>query len=679
MRKRKILKVVGLSTVIVGTCLVLFVAAFVYNPFEGTLRDMRDVVPRNVDFFVRKANLAEDFTTFPEPVFWAELEAMPPWQELKQGPAARSLNAGGAIERAVEDLRRVSAELRQVPVLSPDLLHDVLGSEVILAGRLKPPAVDQASWCAWLRVSWKVRFAMGALRYDFVQQGVRDGGTQIRAEGDTFVVQPPGSTQPLFVARYLDCLLVANDRALLDSSLELARGFSEQDAFGPSGEYRDGIESRLHEWEKTTGVPQANAVEFYLRPDQLYPLVSFDDNWPDPRDQDDINERVLASFVNLQGWRFLLGALVFEPKSLSLLAHIDLNRNKHTPFQAHFFQAEAQPRDQWLDPFMSMVPQSACAAIGMRMPAGEFLHTMYGALDQATKELIQEALQKTGQYRSVGELIEKVQTALLPRLGFVFRKNVPDQEIPVLAESPMPQIAWVFWVRPKMRQVLDDFVGMLNRYRETLKFQRAYQLPILGQKGDVILEFTSPQIPATGEVAFLVFDEFFLVSNSGPLIKSMVHARFDMNNVRSVLRNDDLQEYYRELPQSVNGFVYVQGQQMRLLLGDYEKALEKGMGDIDPAWATAHRPQAENEVFRAKYASRYAAQAALQGPDKKQFSNEVDDYLAEMWTKQASSYTAGDRAELRQAMAVCDMMRSAYLQVVLDPQSIKATARVKLN
>ena len=50
--------------------LLLFVAAFNYNPFEGSLPSLRVAVPRCVNFLVRKQNLADDFDPFPEPKFW---------------------------------------------------------------------------------------------------------------------------------------------------------------------------------------------------------------------------------------------------------------------------------------------------------------------------------------------------------------------------------------------------------------------------------------------------------------------------------------------------------------------------------------------------------------------------------------------------------------------------------
>src|SRR5262249_20740531 len=157
-------------------------------------------------------------------------------------------------------------------------------------------------------------------------------------------------------------------------------------------------------------------------------------------------ERVLASFINLKGWKFLAGALLFEadPKSLSLLANVDLNRNLHTPFQAHFFQTEAQERKQWLDPFLTMVPAGACACAALRIAAGEFMKEMFRALETKERDLLNDCARSLGNAAGMSEMIEKLEPSLLPRTGFVFRRNLREKDVQVADPTPVPQIAWVF-------------------------------------------------------------------------------------------------------------------------------------------------------------------------------------------------------------------------------------------
>src|SRR5690606_4360806 len=207
-------------------------------------------------------------------------------------------------------------------------------------------SVEGAHWAAWMRVSWRIRFVMGLLEWDSVRARLREQGTVIERRPDGVLTMTTADGTPLWITRHLDCVLATNDEELLADSLRLAEGDVEVESFGSSSDYRDGIESRVTAWRTETGL-SAPPLEAYLRPDRLFPLTHWDDGWPDPRNPESMNERVLASFLNLQGWRFLTNSILFEPDSLTLLGRIDLNRNMHTGFQAQFFKEEPQNRDRW--------------------------------------------------------------------------------------------------------------------------------------------------------------------------------------------------------------------------------------------------------------------------------------------------------------------------------------------
>ena len=510
MRARKLFKILGTALGLLVILLLLSVAIFVFNPFEGSLADLRFAVPRDVDFFVRKLNLEDDFDEFPEPHFWGELGIHPEWQQIVASPTYRDLNGSGEITRALQDLRDQAEDLNHRTSGQLDLLGDFLGAEVQIAGRLGEGGLP-TTWCSYARISWRAKFAWGLLGYTFVQEELRKGGVQVRPEEDLVVITPNGSPD-LYAARHLDCLFLGNDRDLVRRSWELASGIGDPDSFGGTANYQDGIEKRIEEWEETTG-QMANAVEFFVRPSKLFrmPDVVFDDNWPDPDHPTDMNARVMASFLNLDSWLGLTGAMIIEPGAASLVASIELNQNEHTAFQSNFFKTESQLRRDWLDPFLRMVParnpsqDGACAAAAMRMPAGDFLREMYSALDDADKSLLNDSLRKTAQYDGTLDLIEKLELAFYPRTGFVFRRNTPDPEIPVAEPAPTPQFAWVFWLRSGGQKIVSDFVELLTRYRGVIGLEQAYNLPLglagQGVGGDAAREFTNPHIPGTGSFA----------------------------------------------------------------------------------------------------------------------------------------------------------------------------------
>ena len=71
-------------------------------------------------------------------------------------------------------------------------------------------------------------------------------------------------------------------------------------------------------------------------------------------------------------------------------------------------------------------------------------------------------------------------------------------------------------MKPGRVQLVESLVTMLNSYSKSFGFNQVYHLPVpFGNSylPEPVTEFTNPQIPATGEIAMIVFRDFFIVSN----------------------------------------------------------------------------------------------------------------------------------------------------------------------
>jgi len=679
--------------------LLLFVAAFIYNPFEGSLPSLRDAVPRGVNFFVRKQNLADDFDPFPEPKFWAAMTDSQGFQAVRDGALGKSFVQGG-YQRAVEDARLQFERLAHDSGGFLDIMRDLVGEEVVVAGynqdySVSPPRpLPQPRWCVYTRIGWRVKMLHGLASFGFVQSAAAEQGVKLTQEGELLVVGLP-TGERLYVQRHLDALMIANDTGLLEESQLLIYGSLDVEPIGRQPAYTDGALARIEEWSRVNDVDEPNVLEFVAEPNAFDGFRRFASSWPDPQNRDSMNERVLASFLNLKGWLQVTGGLMFEDGYLGATGQIGLNSRQHTAFQNSFYTAEQQRREQWLDPFLRMVPSTACAAAALRMPAGEFLHAMFDALEVDEQSLINDALRRSNfngtQVRDARDLIDRIRIAFQPRAGFVFRRNTPDTSrdpqtgellVPVAAKSPMPQVAWVFWLRPGGAALAGSLAKMLRDYYQSFGFRKVYYLSVPyagGNFREKVSEYCNPQIPATGQIAMITFGEFFVVSNSGPLIRDILRTRYGaQSGMRSIRDLDRFIEVEDELSPSLSGLVWVDGEQLQPVLDDYLAFADTSSEQMDPEWMMLTRPSVEDDVRRRSY-PQYPSKASmprnLTAPGG-EFDQKVVAAMRAKWTRERTNFTAEDRAGLQQLRGMSELFQGAALQLELEKNYIRYQLRL---
>ncbi len=328
------------------------------------------------------------------------------------------------------------------------------------------------------------------------------------------------------------------------------------------------------------------------------------------------------------------------------------------------------------------------------MPAGEFLHAMYDALLPNERDALDDSLRRCTflgqQLADTRDLIERLKVVLLERMGFVFRKNVPDMSknekgelyVPVTLRSPVPQVAWVFWLRDLRDQngksPADDLVEMLRKYANVFRFANVYYLDVDGLP-EKVTEFASTQIPGTGEVAAIVFRDFLVVSNSGPLIKDILRTRYRFGSLRPITDEEQWTTIERELPQALNGFVYVRGDRLLAVLDDYREATVAQNQEMDPTWAMQQRAIAEESVRKAQYPQYPSLASMPRTLVEGEFNEAVRAWLKEQWAKNSAGLSAADLPAIDQMRGVARMIDVAYMQVELENNYIKFLAKALMT
>ncbi|MFQ5504762.1 MAG: hypothetical protein ACE5F1_08210 [Planctomycetota bacterium] len=654
MRIRRLLKFGLISLVGLVVILALAFATFVYNPFEGRITVLRKAVPRNIDFYVGKRNLREDFETFPEPVFWYDLKLSSGFAAIRKTRLVRQ-QAERQIERVLTQVREFQARLAEVPLVTLGILSDMIGQDLVLAGRFSKSA--PAKWCAYSRVSWKIRAAIQLLRYEAVRS--RLSGMRVKREGGLLRLEVPGSGT-LFMCRVLDVVLIGNSPELVAESRDLASGESGADSLAASSDYQDRILKPLENWREGMGDP-GNALEFSLNIESLRRLHSKLESWPGNFDDISIEGRLFKSFVKMSALRRLWGSMIFHEqsdeieyggKTLSALLHVVMNRTELSGFQTRFLGERHGNTGRWLSPLLINVPDTAAAVAVIRVPASAFMHELVQSLDRDMRDLIDEGLRGVGQARGLAGLVETIAPAFEPFVAIVVRINkfrVFSVRIEVKEPSPIPAYAIICRVVPSQLKRIEDLVKLMDESYRNFRFEKRFNIPLEPEKSDgkstlKIVELQHPFIPGTGEAAYLdgsrALDRYFMFGNHGKLLLEIYNARLGRHGVKSLSDDPTMKDVLSRMPQNLSGFCYFEGQKIREIVSGYrsfEKARFDG-GDPSQGWKIQTRAVVEEEIFKRDYRGQYRDKRQLGKRELQKFEEKINAELDRRWAAVRGTY-----------------------------------------
>ncbi|MFM7283289.1 MAG: hypothetical protein ACKO32_16125 [Planctomycetia bacterium] len=186
---------------------------FFYSPFESDLEvDLAAVAPRDVDFFVARADLQGVIGEFPRLAIEPQLKQHPAFLAWSDSRPGREL--GQEIERSFRELQGMSSQL---PFGMQ--LHEVFGGEdIAVAGYFKGRELAAADWAVYGRTNWLGKLAAAGLRNPGLI-GLDKQGFSARVEEQ--YVELKGATLPrtLYIGRLRDVAIVATKPELVQAAL----------------------------------------------------------------------------------------------------------------------------------------------------------------------------------------------------------------------------------------------------------------------------------------------------------------------------------------------------------------------------------------------------------------------------------------------------------------------------
>jgi len=355
-------------------CYFIFTILF-FSPFEDAYGRIDYLIPRKVDLFMCKKGLKNDFVEFPIPAFFSEVEFSREWRVFSETPLYKDLEKQIDLRTKIEEL---STALKQIPLF--DVLEDVLGEELIVAGNFKSQGPQPVSGLAFFRASWKIKLAFELFLWDMVRGW--SGAPEL--EGSTVFRNPEGyytltmaDNTEFYMKRSADLIVAGDDEALMLEVCDLySLGDSAIDnSLGGSKGYIEKVSMKERR--------DTNYLDFHTDMSKVFLLSDWDDAWK--ANDTDFSVMVAMEVFNPEFFKSITGAVKFD-KYLDINSKIDLDTGNVEEAKTGFFSFDSFQAEEKLSFIASMCPDdvffAGCAKLDleqilkiMERSMGQDLHT----------------------------------------------------------------------------------------------------------------------------------------------------------------------------------------------------------------------------------------------------------------------------------------------------------------
>lgn len=515
MSKRRILRY-GLA----GSAVVVFTGYFAFStfffaPLEGAYEyDVSTLIPRDVDFYVSKAQLADDFDEFPELAIASTVRESASGRRVVGSRPWREFMEKHEIEQA---LAQVEEGLAQLPI-SIDPLSVLGGEDIALAGYFNGPNSADARWAVYGRTNWLGKLGLALLGYPSLL-GLGEQGITVSEEGGVVTLSGGQLAQPIHMGRVLDVFVCGSDATLVAQAMTLDAK-TGSDSFGQSARYADHIDRPER---------RGDEIELFVDTLTMRDEMRIAGTWPDPRSED-----FLPAFL---GQLFQLGAVkeLVGLGSFDRGAHLDLrgefSSELTTAAQKKVYRGRHFDKDTMLQNVVPYTPKDAGLVVYMHADLEELLMMALQAIDASVLSLLEDLVREVWGYGSAETLVMDFDAAFKDRIGIVVRPNdyPPDPNGAPHNDDPVPAWGVLLWV---------DDVGKVEQLQQKIIDRQNY-FGIQGREpgsagvfkntvegGNVVHEFWSQQVPGTGHIATGQSEDVFLISNSFRMLAQMITTKY---------------------------------------------------------------------------------------------------------------------------------------------------------
>ncbi len=666
--KRRTFRILGLVLLVVAFTGYFAFSTFLFPPIEGRYAyDVSTLVPRDVDFFLAKANLAKDLDAFLEPRIASELAQSEVGKVFLESPEWHDLEA--ALDLA--SLRtRIRGELDKLPIRI-DPLSVFGGRDLALAGNTAGSRPVDARWAVYGRVNWMAKLAFSLLDYPGLI-GLEQQGFAVSGQGGRITLGSGGLREPLHLVRVRDVLVVANDERFALAAAEFKDNLG-QDSLGQSARYHDEIGVRDR--------PDQDELEVLLRFSEVAKWLGWPTDFPKSTSLNPI-EALLGRLFQFGLARELAGVARFDGGVAADLAG-SLLAEDLSPLQKRFYRNQDLDTRELVDDIARWVPSDVGLFTILQMDFGDLVEVLFEALEPALVDnLRSEFLQPALGHATIGSFAAELDATFKDRVMLQVSHNRYTEIVEEIPSNGDPVPIWTIglWIEDpeRVRALIDKLTRNPGRLglRGLPKGNGAYDPGIYQNEiagGLRVYEFWSVAVPGTGHIATMQDARLFLISNHYRELSRLAETMNARSAAGSLSERPEFQGLASSALASSTFTAWLDPKQITDDLRQLQRrAAEDGLeASID--WSV-ERPRIEKQVLAEEFPGETWGQLSQEVSDQLQFkvAPRVEEFRA-AFAKQNLGVLYG-RIERR--MRYLESIRAALVQLQLEPKDFELALRV---
>jgi hypothetical protein len=663
---RRLLKYLAIGTGLVAFTGYFAFSTFLFNPLEGEYEfDLANLVPRDVDLFVGKSALAEEFGRFPELEFGRRLARTERGQRLLQSTEWSALTQSLGIDPLLAQLEQALARL---PV-AVDPLAVAGGRELAFAAYANGQPLPRSEWALYLRTNW-----LGKLGVELLESpdllGLGDQGLVVEQFDRSVRLSGGELRQPLHVTRLRDVLVIATTERLGVAALDLFER-QGQDSLGQSAAYYDHVSTVVRdEDELRVAVDYADAAGSFG-----WPLESPRLNHPEPL------QRFLAQLFQFQLVRELTGVVGFR-RGLSLQFEGEFSTDALTPLQKRLYRQRDADQAELGREVARLVPADSAVFGYVDGDFEALLDAFLKAAEPALRSNLEsEVVRPVFGHDTVEQWIAELGSAVADRVALVVRPN----DYPLVDGDPpnngQTVFAWavVLWVvdgerLTQLQNKIESNQGRLGIRGAEVGSQGVFTHEVRG--GTVVREYWAPLVPGTGHLSSVRDRDVLIVSNHYRLLEQMIAVYYSTPGAQRPL--SERGEFQSLMAAGLPSAALTLWVDPRSLSGTLLALAEQGANDDafrDFDWDTKRR-ELEREVLTSRFPGEVPG--ALTPGVQSQLDALVDEEIERFRIQHRGQIVPALVERARGRLDALELVKCALLQLRLEQKDLSLAARFLL-